>query len=161
MTTQYQVGQAIMQPSADSVRFDLSDDGAILVIAMRNLSDNEKQSFKNGAHQFKFAIANDIIFLLCRFGTMQWMDAPYYKFLSRPFHIDPPKSGMGIAMHALLVEATTGVLVAQKLIGLSHDLSVKLLEAVDAQPEIHDYSMRLSTTLRLYSTVDLLEQSAW
>lgn len=156
---QYQVGQAIIPPSADSVRFDLTDSGAVLMIAMQNLSAAEKNAFKNGVQQFKFAVANDIIFFLCRFGTLSWMDAPYYKGLSRPFQIERPEDGQGIAMHAMLVESTTGVLVAQKLIGLPHDLSIKLLDAVAAQPEISDYNARLNMAFQLYTTSDLLKQA--
>lgn len=159
MMDQYQVGQAIILPTTDSVRFNLTDAGAVLMIAMRNLSAAEKKAFKTGVQQFKFAVANDIIFFLCRFGTLNWMDAPYYKHLSRPFQIERPGEGMGIAMHAMLVEATTGVLVAQKLIGLPHDMSVKLLDAVDAQPEIPDYNTRLSMTFQCYTTSDLLERA--
>jgi hypothetical protein len=62
-------------------------------------------------------------------------------------------------MHAMLVEASTGVLVAQKLIGLPHDLSIKLLDAVASQPEMPDYDMRLNRIFRVYSTDDLLKQA--
>jgi hypothetical protein len=159
MMYQYEVGQAIFPPSADSVRFDLTDGGAVLIIAMRNLSSAEKKAFKTGVQQFKFATANNIIFFLCRFGTLSWMDAPYYKYLSRPIQIERPGEGQGIAMHTMLVEATTGVLVAQKLIGLPHDMSVKLLDAVAKQPEIPDYTTRLSMTYQCFTTSDLLDRA--
>lgn len=159
MMHQYQVGQRIVPPSADGIRFNLTDSGAILLIALGKPTAEEKRAFKSGAQQFNFAVANDIIFFLCRFGTQQWMDAPYCKQLSRPFNIAMPAEGQGIAMHAMLVDATTGILVAQKLIGLPHDLSVKLLQAVDAQPQIPDYDLRLSMTLQFYTTRELLEKT--
>ena len=154
---QYQTGQKITNPSADGVLFDLSDSGATLLIAMRNPTAEEKRAFKSGVQQFRFAVVHDIIFFLCRFGAQPWMDAPYYKHLSRPFHIDLPAEGQGIAMHAMMVDATTGILIAQKLIGLPHDLSVKLLQAVDAQPQIEYYDVLLPTTMELYTTADLLK----
>lgn len=155
----YSVGSKVMNPCPDSVRFELSESGATLLLAMRSPTAAEKRDFKNGVPQFKLAVANDIIFFLCRFGTGPWMDAPYYRHLSRPYSLSEPAAGEGFALHAMLVDAATGVLVAQKLIGLPHDLSVKLLHAVNAQPEIPNYDTRLAMTYQLYTTQQLLEKA--
>ena len=62
-------------------------------------------------------------------------------------------------MHAMLVDARTGVLVAQRFIGLEHDLSVKLMEAVASQPQIPDYDWRLKQVFNTMSTLQILEMT--
>lgn len=155
--SRYEVGQPVMPPCSDSVIFDMGDGGATLIIAMHAPTEKEQHDFKSGAQQFHLAVANDIIFFLSRFGAGPWMDAPYYRHRSRPYTLSTPQDGEGFAMHAMLVDAASGILIAQKLIGLPHALSLKLIELIEKQPEIKNYDAVLSMTFQLYTTQQLLE----
>ncbi len=154
----YEVGKQIIPPCTDGVRFDLTSSGAVLLITMENPTTKEKRDFKNGVPQFAVSVVEDIIFFLCRFGTGPWMEAPYNKYLSKPFILSAPtEQSDGLSLHAMLVDASTGVLIAQKLIGLEHDLSVKIVELVSKQPELKNYNDRLNRIFSTMSTQDILE----
>ena len=156
----FSVGEQITSPSVDSVRFDLTSSGSELVLQLGKPTAKEKNDFKNGVPQFALKVVNDIIFILSRFGTGPWMDAPYYRYRSKPYELSMPTSpNEGINMHAMLVDARTGVLVAQRFIGLEHDLSVKLMEAVASQPQIPDYDWRLKQVFNTMSTLQILEMT--
>ena len=43
----------------------------------------EKNAFKSGVPQFDLAIVDDFMFFLARFGTLNWMDAPFNIHLYR------------------------------------------------------------------------------
>lgn len=160
MFYQYKVGEKIVSPSQDGVRFDLADSGGILMYNFSRPTAAEKREFQRGI-SVKFAVVEDIIFILSRLGTsVNWQDAPYYKALSKNLtHVILPDEGQGLAIHAMLIDASTGILVAQKIFSLDHNTSVALLEAVQAQPEISDYDLRLSRVMDMYSTLALLEEA--
>lgn len=155
----YEAGKRAFPPGPDGVRFALTDGGGVLVIQMSAPTAAERRAFKRGL-SIRFAVVDQIIFLLVRMGTMQWMDAPYYRGLSRHLtQVELPEEGQGLAIHAMLVDGATGVLQAQKLIGLDTDTSRKLMAAAMVQPVIPDYDARLARVYSAYSTDDLLEEA--
>lgn len=78
----YEVGKKILPPGPDGVTFDLSDDGATLLLQLSRPTATEKKAFNSGI-SIQFSVVEQIIFVLCRMGALQWMGAPYYKFLSK------------------------------------------------------------------------------
>lgn len=106
-------------------------------------------------------MVDDIIFVLSRLGTDPYrQDAPYYRARSRNLaRIDAPGEGQGLAIHAMLIDSSTGVLVAQKLFSLDHNTSAALLRAIQAQPEIADYDARLDRVMAAYSTEVLVRRA--
>ena len=156
----YQIGEQVCNPSPDGVTFDILEDGAVLLVKMAKPTSSEKNNFRSGVPQFKFAIVDNIIFLLVRFGVGPWMEAPFYRHISKG--VDLPEishDGIGIALHAMLIDASTGILVHQKLIGMEHNLSVKLIEAIGAQPVIPDYNFKLSKVFAEKTTEDILAEA--
>ena len=157
--TKYEVGQRAFPPTGeDSLRFQIYDSGCTLVLSVNKPTAAEKRNFKSGI-QTKVAVVNDIVFLLVRFGVSQWMDAPFYRELSPHTHLDIPDEGQGLTIHCMLVDSSTGILIAQKLIGLDHDVSCRLISAITAQPKIDQYDSVLAETYRQYTTQQLLDLS--
>ena len=155
----YEIGKKVMEPRPDGVTFDMTDGGGVLVIHMANPTAAEKAAFNEGI-RLRFAMVDDIIFILARMGRLQWMDAPYYRALSKNLtHLDIADEGQGLALHAMLADGATGVLVAQKMIGLPETFSRRLMAAIIAQPIIPDYSARLQKVMTKYSTSALLEEA--
>lgn len=175
MISVYEVGKKFCEPGREGCFFDLTDTGANLILKFRNPTPNERRAVKSGVAQFRFAVVDDIIFFLSRFGTLNWMDAPYNAYLSRisaeswedsayKHFLGQPEGGIpgetkGLALFVALVDSNTGILAAQRLIGLSTEFSSRLIWAVAAQPEIPDYHACLARVMREYPTSRLLDIS--
>ncbi len=156
--TEYVVGQRVCSPSPDVVQFDMTDGGAILAIKMSRPTQKEKAAFRQKI-SFRFVVVEKIIMILARLGNMQWMDAPYYRYHSTQLtNMEFPDDGQGLAVHAMLIDASTGVLVAQKLIGLDTDTSRALYAAIGSQPVIPNYNWRVASVQRAYTTNDLVRE---
>ena len=152
----YTIGNIIMSPSPECVKFDMTDGGGIVYIIFDSPSAKEVMDFYGDTH-LAFAVADDIIFLLVKLGNLSWMDAPYYRILSRNLtHLDEIPDGAGISFHLLFVDGKTGTLVSQKLISTQTEGSRRLCDAIKNQPYIHDYDRLLSMVMNMYSTKDLL-----
>ncbi len=157
--TQYVVGQRVCSPGPDMVQFDMSDAGGLLLIKMAKPTVKEKRAFQDRI-RVGFVVVEDIIMMLVRLGNMQWMDAPYYRYRSTQLTgMDFAPDGKGLAIHAMLIDAATGILVAQKLIGLDTDTSRALYAAIGSQPVIPDYDRRVAMVQAAYTTNDLA--NAW
>lgn len=78
----------------------------------------------------------NIIFGVFKFGNLKWMDAPYSVHLSKNLtHLEMPTDGTGLALHVCLFDTTTGVLCANRLIGLSTEISRQLIEMIMEQKQ--------------------------
>ena len=160
MFYQYKVGERVMSPGPDGVVFDFTDGGGVLLFRFSLPTAAEKREFKWGI-SIKFAVVDDIIFILSHLGTgPYWQDAPYYRARSQNLTtIDTPGEDQGLAIHAMLIDSSTGVLVAQKLFSPEHNTSVALLRAIQEQPEIPDYDARLDKVMATYSTEALVRRA--
>lgn len=157
--TSYIVGERVMRPGPDQVIFDMSDSGGMLAICFASPTGEERRAFKVGL-DFKFAIEEQIIFLLVRMGKQQWMDAPYYRWRSQNLtRINYPSEGFALAIHAMLIDAATGILCAQKLVSPSTEFSQALMMAIAAQPEIPDYDARLNRIFASVPTTELVRRA--
>lgn len=131
-----------------------------LVCAVNRPTAEEKQAFKSGTpYQFGLAIVDDVIFFLSRFGTLNWMDAPFNIHLypdDRARLLEVPGPTQGYGLYIMLVDSSTGIIEHQRMIGLDHDLSMRLRDAIIHQPVIPDYDQRLRRIMAQYSTMDLV-----
>lgn len=155
----YSVGDVVCAPSPDGIVFDVTDSGSVLVVKLGMPTASEKAAFASGEKHFGFAVVDDIIFFLSKFGDMPWMDAPFARQFSSCTKLEMPDKGFGLSMHAMLIDASTGILVAQKLIGLPTNLSRHLVQAIMDQPEIQNYSARLAYAMQSYSTQSLVARA--
>lgn len=126
-------------------------------------TESEQRAFTAGEAQFKFAAEHGILFFLCKFGAGNWMDAPYHRAFSRVSSLpDDIQSPDGFALHCMLIDAGTGILVAQRVIGLQTDFSNKLLAEIKQQPTKIDpitYNNTLYDVCSMYKTSDLVARA--
>lgn len=155
----YEIGQPIMPPSPEGVRFDMTDGGGLISIIFHRPTTDEIAQFHMPT-KLAFAVKDDVIFLLVKLGSLAWMDAPYNRQLSLHLtHIDSIDDGQAIAFHVLLVDGETGGLVAQKLVSGTTAGSRLLAAAIMSQPIIPDYHDRLKRIMAAYTTLDLVKMS--
>lgn len=145
-------------PTSEGVTLEF-DGGFQLMCRLSRPTAKEKNAFKSGVAQFDLAVVDGVIFFLSRFGTMNWMDSPFNIHLypdqrARLLEVPDPTQGYGI--HIMLVDSSTGIVVHQRLIGLDHDLSMRLRDAIINQLVIPDYHQRLQSIMARYSTRDLV-----
>jgi hypothetical protein len=155
--TSYQDGQIVA---------DIDDSGLFIRVAYANPTDKEIKNFKEGAAVFGIVAIDQVIFILCKFGELSWMDAPYNIHLSLP-DVDVPmasfKEDTGLAMTVVLVDANTGIVKALRLIGLATGLSQKLKALINVQRGLpfdkDKYFAILNKIYAKYSTNDLVKLS--
>lgn len=126
---------------------------------MNRPTAKEKNAFRSGVPQFDLVVVDGVIFFLSRFGTLNWMDSPFNRHLysdNRILQLEEPGPTQGYSLHVMLIDSVTGVLVHQRLIGLDHDLSMRLRDAIINQPVIPDYDQRVRNVMARYSTKDLV-----
>lgn len=152
-------------------QIEVIDGGLILRIAYNNPSVEEIENIREGKPSFSVIAAENIIFFLCKFGELPWMDVPYNVHLSTPgeplptasFSFDPNVANTGIALLVVLLDAANGIVKALRLIGLPTGVSIRLKGLVDEQRllpfEKTSYFTRLSTIYARYSTMDLVKKS--
>ena len=157
----FEVGQPVCSPCMEGVTFNLTSGGAVLKAAFNHPSANEKRAFKNGVPQFKLAEVDGVIFFLSRFGTLSWMDSPYYRRLSQ-YELQRPAEGYGLSLHVMLIDSSTGVLVTQRMIGLNTKFTNDLLTMVYEQPDLGDqiaYEDHRIAVMRQYPTTELVKMA--
>ena len=119
--------------------------------------------FDKGDIRFGILYKNDIIFLLFKFGSQNWMDVPYTCFLSEPYVFDPLNDNEGYGMITFLIDANTGILKVARLLGWPNKMS-KLFKqyVIDQQSRPFDktiYDRVLNNIYRNYSTDDLVRMA--
>jgi hypothetical protein len=102
---------------------DIDESGLFIRVAYADPTKKEIENFKKGAASFGLAEVDNIIFILCKFGDLNWMDAPYESRLSAGAAIDlseaPPESNAGLAVTVALADARTGIVKSLRLLALS------------------------------------------
>ena len=105
----------------EGVFFDITDSGIILRIYFCGVTAHEAGQFRSEKpFEMRLAGLRDIIFLLFKFGELNWMDAPYNVHLSLNLtKLELPSDGLGLAMTVQL--------------SLSTEMSRKLIKMVGEQ----------------------------
>ena len=145
-------------------RFDMTDNGAILRVYLKNPSVYEQGQFKSDHPlSIKTMEVKDSLFMLFKFGDLPWFDAPYNVHLS-PLWKNIPTSGaenQGFALTIEVYDTNDGKLLSGRLYKMPHDVSVQLLEAVKHQQKMDfdtvQYDRNLQETLMKYTTDQLVE----
>lgn len=132
----YEVGKKVCSPCAtDTIQFDIQDGGALFVAKLGNPTKDEIQEFKQGNPQFKFLQLDGVIYFLAKFGSLEWMEAPFHRDLSSATKLPTnPPEGTGLNVHVMLIDAATGVLTVQRIVGLQSEFTRQLTAAIINQP---------------------------
>jgi hypothetical protein len=135
------VGQSISRDTSIPVGcwFDCSkDDGCTLYVCFSHPTEKEIINVEHGQFECAFAEEGDIILMFFKYGTHNWMDAPYSCKLEVDVfgHYDlpvDPRPGEGVAFTTVLVDADNGVVKVLRLIGLGHEFTKEMFKAIREQ----------------------------
>lgn len=150
---------------AEGVMFDVDDCGIYVKVRFNSPTSKELKQFDSGKpFRMKLLEFRNIIFPLFKFGNLNWMDAPYSVHLSRNLtHLEVPEEGMGMKMTIVLFDTRTGMLCKCRMIGLSTDMTKKLIEMIQEQKEKpfnkSDYDRNLRGIYATYPTKKLVDMA--
>lgn len=151
-------------PPADGCFFDMTDNGATLLIFMKSPTSKELESIKNGKIKFALTVKEGIIFILYKFGSLGWRNVPYT--IHRSGHLtmlEDLGDNLGFTLSIILVDTAKRTVEALKLIGLPHRFSKALQEAMVEQDSTEydtaEYDLKLNDIYANYTTKDLLKMA--
>lgn len=157
----YKVGEKVCEPCSDTIKFDMTDNGAVIYVAWRNPSEKEIEAFK-GTIEIKEIMLNGVIFICLKPETLSWLDAPYHRDLSRANIISalPAEAGSGLQLHLQFINASTGVLLHQRIMGLSTNFTNRFFSDIRSQSALTgDYDERIAAVYNRYSSSDLAKHT--
>lgn len=147
----------------EGVRFDVTESGMEMLVYINRPSLNEIEEIKKKDLKLALTSSKGIIFIMSKFGTLQWFDAPYSVHLSKPFELDKLEEGIGYALNITLVDAATGIVKAMRLVGMPTRFSRKLAREIDEQRYLdfdkEEYIRNIQSIYSNYSTKDLLKRA--
>lgn len=147
----------------EGVKFDFQQSGPVLLLFFNRPTEKEVESIKKGKLEIGFYVKDEVIFMLFKFQSLEWMDAPYSVHLSNPFTFDDIEPGQGFGLTIFLVDASTGILRALRYSGLSTDFSFKLQDAILNQKNLPFdavvYNQKFMSIYNNYSTSDLVQRA--
>jgi len=165
MLRKLEVGKPIegcIKQYQEGVKFDFDNSGAVLFIMFRDPTNQEIESIRKGRLQIGICTLSNIIFMLFKFGNLNWIDAPFDIHLAQnqSFLNVEMNESQGFGMSMFLVDASTGILQAMRLIGWPHRLSQIFIEEAKKQVEQafeqSEYDRKIDAVYMKYSTNDLV-----
>jgi hypothetical protein len=138
----------------EGVAFEYTQSGPMLIIAFRNPKPSEIEAAKSGKLEMAFYESGPIIFVMVKIkGMGGWMDAPFsiriYDQRGATFDwSDSIGEGQGLGVHIVLVDANTGIVKAQRLIGTSTEFAHGLRAAIMRQYEMPFSVTEYDATIR-------------
>lgn len=158
-----EVGKVIekLKGMPEEIKFDIADDGATLLILFKNPTKKEIEEIKAGELKFGMFIKENIIFILSKFGSMPWMDAPYHVKLSKNLtRLENIKDGEGYSCTIILTDTATGEIKALRFISFGTEYSRRLKKNVETQQnegsDLIRYNKKLDGIMFNYSTKDMV-----
>lgn len=163
----YEIGQTIdvFKYHPEGVKFDISDQGATMLVFFQDPSKGEIEQFESGkAFEMRFTELYGVIMITVKIGNLNWMDAPYTPHLSpdlTKFQIPDKNQGLGLTL--ILVDAKTGEIKSIRLLGLSENFTRQLFGAVMEQKTKEfsrtDYNNALNRIFAIYQTKQIVKMS--
>lgn len=147
----------------ECVKFDITDAGAIVCACFNRPTPHEiAQYAANKAFKAGFFYRDGVLFLLFKFGDLNWVDAPYTPHLSRgdmQKYID----GQALPLTCLLIDVPDGIIAQRpRLIGLDTQFTAALMTVVAEMRAQHfdanAYYGSVAAAMQKYSTNEMVAQ---
>lgn len=148
----------------EGVRFNMEDSGATLTILFNKPNAQEIEDIKNGSLQFGLFVKEGVIFILSKFGNLNWMDSPFHTALTPGLTtLQDLDEGMGYGCNIILADCSNGEIKVLRYVGLSTLFSKKLKEVIEEQFvdyfDIVEYDYKLKRIINAYTSKDMVKMS--
>jgi len=122
---------------SEGVHYNFDKAGHILHLFIKNPTASEINNIKKGEIYWNFLVYPECLFLLIKFGSLPWFDAPYsWWIVPKQRRIVPKLEEHELfTIQIILINATTGIVEAIRLISLPKIESQTLLNIIQFQIE--------------------------
>jgi len=144
----------------ESAIFDFNQAGGLLLIALDNPTKKEIQDIRKGDVKLGLLDKGGVIFLLSKFGSMNWMDSPYHVSMSGKYTLAPVFDvTQGYLLQIVLLNSNDRIVKVIRVVGMPHEMSLMFRDLVEKQrgTSINEYYPRLHEIYTRYSTEDLVK----
>lgn len=155
----YESGQDKLE---EKVIYRLDKDGHCLAIIKAGITDQEAENIQNGRAELGVYVDGPIIFLLFKFGTGKWNDAPYsWHTVPREFRVYPEQADDNSMLKVTLVDAADGLVRAVRKVVLTSEFAGKLNEVITTQANGSfnglSYAKHINLVYNQYAAEDMAE----
>lgn len=127
----YESGQHKLE---EKIMYRLDSEGHRLLIVKAGIINREIENIQKGTAIFSMYIDGPVIFLLFRFGTESWNDAPFsWHTVPRGIRVYPEEAADSSVLQVTLVNADNGIVQAVRKIAMTSEFANKLNLAITAQ----------------------------
>lgn len=153
----------------EGVIFEYTEAGPILIVAFNRPAEKEIEGVKSGKLQIGFYEIEPVVFITVKIqGCGGWMDTPFTIRKYDGKHTfdwsDPIGESQGLALTIVLIDATTGIVQAQRMIGTAHNFAVGLRSAILRQLEKpYDsvaFNQKVNEIYRNYTSDDIATRAS-
>lgn len=155
----YKTGQIILgfKNHPECTQFDVSDNGAIMLIFLNEPTENEKKQFsEKKSFEIRFVEINNVIMISTKIGDFNWMDAPYNSHLSKNLTKFKTSNNETFMLTLMLIDSSTGRIECIKLINLSDKFINELFTAANKQKKenfnLQDYDRNIKKIYNMYTS---------
>lgn len=130
-------------------------------VSMSGITEREKQSWKKGKLTVCLFKNADAPFVVFDFGDGFSFDVNFNINKVEEDKIDPWLNSEGNVVNMFLVDSATGILLAQRMIGLQHDMAESIRDICEKQAgfSIQEVEMNIARVLQVVSTEEMIKRS--
>ncbi len=166
MIKKYEVGNIYQEAKGhnEGCYFDISDEGASIIVYFDRPTKKEIDSFRTEERfEIRLLELSNIMIFLIKFGSLNWMDAPYTPHLSKELTEIKTGKGKGLATTIMLFDTESGKLESMRFIGFSEKFTREISSAINGllkkQFDKREYASQLNSLFAKYSTNDFVKMS--
>lgn len=167
MFKKYEVGNIYPEAKGhnEGCYFDISDEGANLVVYFNRPTKDEIENFKSEKRfEMRLIELSDIMIFLVKFGALNWMDAPYTPHLSQNLSKINLEPGNGLAVTIMLFDTSSGRLESIRLVSLSERFTEKIKKTIDdlmkRSFDKQNFNYSVNMIFSKYSTNELVKMAS-
>ena len=155
----YEAGQDKLE---EKIVYRLDKDGHGLVIIKAGIAGQEVENMEHGSVKLGLYIDGPIIFLLFKFGTSSWNDAPYsWHTVPRDLRAYPVEVADAGTLTVTLVDSEDGLVRAVRTVALTPEFADTLNEAITIQANGSfnglSYAKHINSVYNQYTSEDMAE----
>lgn len=166
---EFAIGEAFPLPEvqAEGAIFSIEPYTMMLTYRFNKPTQEEIEEFKSAEYELAVTELRDVIFVLSKFGRLGWADAAYNPNLSDSDKSLPElaEGHKGYSVDVFLVDLSTNILVAKRLIRMDPNFSRKFKKLVDQSMSRKDrfrkdeFEETVAMLYKSYTTKDLYKYS--